>query len=92
MATIKCPICGKIRLTIAKGEEAVYPLAYHLWNCHGVEFGATQPPDRAMEDSGCVFWAPCGRPCKTLEERDAHVLQHGRECILLNLLAQGGGG
>ena len=90
MDGFKCPICGEVVMSDRQHVDYVYPQAAHLRDEHGVKYGVTCPPPEAMRD--CGFWAPCGKPCRTLEERDAHVMEHGVECILLNLLAQGGGG
>ena len=62
-------------------ETDWYTLPGHL-RTHGVHYPATIPP----EDCGC--WAPCGAAFETEEARLAHIVEHGKECIILNWMAQ----
>ena len=80
-AVVRCPICGLLFRGVEDADVDYRKLQGHL-RAHGVHYPATMPPEV------CVCWAPCGAAFQTEEARLAHIVEHGKECIILNWMAQ----
>ena len=64
-------------------EDHIY-LPAHLRLAHGVNYHIL-PFSRS--DDGSAY-APCGLAFRTDRDRIEHIVQHGKECVALNLLMQ----
>ena len=61
-------------------EEHAY-LPAHLRLSHGVNYNIP------LLGNGSAY-APCGLAFRTDRDRIEHIVQHGKECVALNLLMQ----